>query len=160
MKKLIQGMSQKRRLRGDQGFILISTFLFMLTLIVIIATYAAFVSSDARNSSSQVDNAKALYLSESGINKAVWYLENTAPDDSTDGSWRTSGYPVPAGPDPTDPQQEPFAEGTYTMWVEDLGVGILITSRGEVNHARRVVQQRFSLSEGEVSSLEDSWKEI
>jgi Tfp pilus assembly protein PilX len=144
----------------ESGFILILTLIFMVTLVVAVAAYISFLSSDMRNISFQVDSTKAFYIAEGGINKAVWYLDNTAPDGSIDGSWRTASYPEPFGVDPTDPKRESFSAGTYTIWVETSGTDILITSSGEINNAQRVIQQTISMSGGNPNSIVDSWKEI
>ena len=87
------------------------------------------------------------------MHKAIWYLinGNTAPDSSTDGSWRTTAYPADPGAGPTDPKQESFANGDYTMWVENSGSNIQITSRGTMDSSERIVRQTFAAA---------SWTEI
>lgn len=130
----------------DKGVALILTFIFMVSLTVITAAYLFLVTYGTRNVGAQANNGKALLLAEAGLNKAVWYLTNTAPDSSTDGSWRTTAYPADPGPDPTDPQQESLGEGTYTMWVETSGSDILVTARGTVNGIERTIQETVTLS--------------
>lgn len=138
---------------GKEGAALILTFIFMITLVVIVAAYLFMATGGIRNVNAQINNATAFYLAEAGLNKAVWYLMNTAPDGTTDGSWRTTAYPASPGPEPADPRQESLGDGTYTMWVEDLGSDILITARGTVNNIQRIVQQEVNLSVGWASAF-------
>ncbi|MCK5083705.1 MAG: hypothetical protein KAR31_12415, partial [Candidatus Omnitrophica bacterium] len=77
-----------------------------------------------------------------------WYLTNTAPDNSTGGSWRTAIYPTDPGANPTDPQQESLGDGTYTMWVEPepFGSDIMVTVRGTVNNIERTIRETIMLA--------------
>ncbi|MDP8212750.1 MAG: pilus assembly PilX N-terminal domain-containing protein [Candidatus Zapsychrus exili] len=133
-------------IRQKKGSILLLALIFMIALAGIALAYISLISYDTKNVGGQINNKKAFYLAEAGLNKAVWYLLNTAPDGSTDGSWRTSSYPVASGAGLTDPQEEQLGEGTYTMWVETAVDDILITSRGEVSSAERIIIQRITLS--------------
>ena len=127
---------------------MILTFIFMISLIIIAASYLFMVTHDTRNAGAQMNNDRALYLADAGLNKAVWYLTNTAPDNSTVGSWRTAAYSTDPGPDSTDPQQESLGDGTYTMWVEPelLGSDIMVTARGTVNNIERTVRETITLA--------------
>ena len=133
---------------NNKGVALILTFIFMISLIIISASYLFMVTYDTRNASAQMNNDKALYLADAGLNKAVWYLTNTAPDTSTDGSWRTTAYPAASGLNPTDSRQESLGDGTYTIWVEPepLGSDIMVTARGTVNNIERTVRETITLA--------------
>ena len=131
---------------NNKGVALILTFIFMVSLVIVVAAYLFLVTYDTRNVSAQINNEKALFLADAGLNKAVWYLTNTAPDSSTDGSWRTTGYPADPGADSADPQQESLGDGTYTMWVETSGSDILVTARGTVNSIERIIQETVTLA--------------
>ena len=131
---------------NKKGVVLILSFIFMISLIVVIAAYIFMVTYSTRNANAQINNEKAVYLADAGLNKAVWYLTNTAPDSSTDGTWRTTAYPADPGPNPTDPQQESLGDGTYTMWVETSGSKILVTARGTVNNIERIIQEIITLA--------------
>jgi len=159
MKRLIEILSRKRKDKDQKGFILITSFLLMVALVVIVVAYMTIVYFGLKNVGIQTDKAKTFYVCEAGLNQAIWYLINTAPDGSSDGSWRTDAYSSPSGPDPTDPQYEEFGDGAYTIWVEDSGANILITSRGEVNNAQRVIQQTISVVGGNATSIANSWRE-
>lgn len=133
---------------NEKGAVLIITFIFMISLTIVTAAYLFMVTYGTRNVNAQVNNAKAVYLADAGLNKAVWYLTNTAPDGSTNGSWRTTAYPAAAGSNPTDPQQESLGSGTYIMWVETSGSNIRVTARGTVNNIVRTIQETIILTAG------------
>jgi hypothetical protein len=105
-------------LKNQKGAVLLLTFIIMVSLTTIAIAYVSLVTYNTKNVGGQNNNKKAFYLAMSGLNKAVHYVVNTAPDSSTDGSWRTTAYPAAPGVGNTDPQQENLGEGTYTMWVE------------------------------------------
>jgi Tfp pilus assembly protein PilX len=131
---------------NKRGVALILTFIFMVSLVIIVAAYLFLVTSDTRHVTGQINSEKALFLADAGLNKAVWYLTNTAPDSSTDASWRTTAYPADPGADPTDPQQESLGDGTYTMWVETSGSDIMVTARGTANNIERVIREMITLA--------------
>lgn len=130
---------------NQKGSILILAFVMMMTAVVITVSYISMVRHDTVLLGGQFDRVRVLYVAEAGLNKAAWYLLNTAPDASTDGSWRTDAYPAAAGSGGNDPHQESFTEGEYTMWVEDAGGAIQITSQADYHGITRVVRQRVDM---------------
>lgn len=155
----------EKRSTKRKGIALILTFIFMVALAIITAAYLFMVTYGTRSVNAQINNSTAFYLAEAGINKAVWYLMNTAPDGSTDGSWRTTAYAASPGPNPTDPQEDSLGNGTYTLWVETSGSNILITGRGRMNNIQRTVQQEVELSGGDgeevvAEPVPGTWGEI
>jgi len=132
-------------IKDHRGFALIITFIFLVSLTVIASAYLFMVTYETRSVNTKVNSASAICLADAGLHKAVWYLTNTAPDSSTDGSWRTTAYPAAPGPDPTDPQQESLGGGTYTMWVETSGSDILVTARGTVSGVERIIRETITL---------------
>jgi Tfp pilus assembly protein PilX len=154
---------KKKALLKQDGVVIIFSLVIMVSLIVVVASYVTLVSYSTKTAGIYQNKEEAFYNAEAGLNRAVWYLENTAPDASTNGSWRTTAYPADPGVGATDPQQEIFENGTYTMWVETSGSDILITSRGIVNSMERIVRQTVSLVIGTpniVTSVTNSWTEI
>jgi Tfp pilus assembly protein PilX len=149
----------RERVRNSRGVALILTLLFMLTLTVIVAAFLFMGSEGVKHARVQIEDAKTFYLAEAGLDRAIWYLRNTAPDGSTDGSWRTAAYPATPGPNPTDPRQEALGEGSYTMWVEDSGPDIQITATGSVNNMQRTIRQLGVLSGGWIAAA-NGWDEI
>lgn len=71
---------------NKKGVALILTFIFMISLVIITGAYVFMVTYGIRNVNAQINNVNAIYLAEAGLNKAIWYLINTAPDGSTDAS--------------------------------------------------------------------------
>ena len=148
---------------GKRAAALLMTMILMIFLTAIASAYIGLVASNTKILDAQADHVRAFYFAEAGLNKAVWYLINTAPDSSTDGSWRTDAYPEDPGPGVNEPKQEVFGDGEYTIWVETSGLNILITASGRSNNVERVVQQEVGLITGPpnlVSSVAGTWMEI
>ncbi len=120
----------------------------MVVLVVLATTFLNMVVVNVKSSGSQYSSDRALYLAEAGVQEAVYYLRNTAPDGSTNGTWRTVGYsggtpstPCTGWTSPTNPCQETLGDGSYTVWAEDSGnYQIKITSAGTCNGLTRTVQ--------------------
>ena len=149
-------------MNGNRGSVLMLTLIFMITSAVITVAYLSMVRYDTILVNSRSNGAHALYIAEAGLNKAAWYLLNTAPDNTTDGSWRTLAYPATPGEDPSDPQQESYGGGSYTIWVRDFDGAIEITSSGIFNGNTRVVHQLENLglvapSSRTLSAVAGSW---
>ncbi len=127
-----------------RGSLMLMVLVFMIALSGLATAFLFSVNSAGKVTAGQVDNLKAFYLAEAGLEKAKWYLLHTAPDGSTDASWRTSAYPTVAGANPTDPQAETLDGGIYTIWVRDYSVdaSIYLTSSATVNGVERTVYQR------------------
>lgn len=134
-----------RDTRYEKGAVLLLTLIVMITLISVVGAYLGFVQSSTRSTGAQIVDSQAIYLADAGINQAIWYLNNTAPDGSDDYSWRTTAYPVAPGPDPNDPQQKSFGNGTFTIWVQDSGSDIQVYARGTVDGLSRVITETLSL---------------
>jgi len=144
-----------------KGSVLLMTLMFMIALTIMATLFLNMVMVNSTNASAVANSAQALYLAEAGINKAIYYLQATslsgytAPDGSTNGTWRTTAYPAvagnyaPAGTLPasctltsTQPCQESLDGGfsSYTMWVVTAGNKIQITSSGAYNGLIRTEQ--------------------
>lgn len=125
----------------EKGAVLLFTLMVMIALTSVVGAYLGFVQSSTRSTGAQIEDSQAIYLADAGVNQAIWYLNNTAPDGSGDYSWRTTAYPAAPGPDPNDPQQESFGNGTFTIWVQDLRSNIQIYARGTVGELSRIIIQ-------------------
>ncbi len=143
---------------GKKGAVLLFTLMVMITLTSVVGAYLGFVQYSTRSTGAQIADSQAIYLAEAGLHKAVWYLLNTAPDSSTDGSWRTTAYPAEAGPDPNDPQQESLGEGTYTIWVEDSASNVKITARGTAGDLSRTIEQTVTVDSGWTEIIYDEFE--
>ncbi len=126
---------------GRKGVVLLFTLMVMVTLISVVGAYVGFVQSSTRSTGAQIEDSQAIYLADAGVNQAIWYLNNIAPDGSSDYSWRTTAYPAVPGPDVTDPQQRSVGDGTFTIWVQDLGSDIRLYARGTVGELTRIITQ-------------------
>ena len=132
-------------MKKNKGSVLILTFLFMITSVVLTMACLSMVRYDTVLVNGRSNGIHALYIAEAGLNKAAWYLLNMAPDNTTDASWRTLAYPTAPGLNPNDPQQESFGQGSYTIWVQDSGGAITITSKGVYNGNTCIVHQQENL---------------
>lgn len=132
--------------RGRKGAVLLFTLIVMITLISVVGAYLDFVQSSTRSTGAQIEDSQAIYLADAGLDMAIWYLRNTAPDGSGDCSWRTTAYPAVPGPDPNDPQQKSLGNGTFTIWVQDSGSDIQVYARGTVGGLSRVITQTLTLT--------------
>lgn len=132
--------------RGRKGAVLLFTLIVMITLISVVGAYLDFVQSSTRSTGAQIEDSQAIYLADAGLDMAIWYLRNTAPDGSTDCFWRTTAYPAVPGPDPNDPQQKSLGNGTFTIWVQDSGSDIQVYARGTVGGLSRVITQTLTLT--------------
>lgn len=128
-----------------KGSVLILTLSLLTSAVVLVLVFLSMIKHDMRLFNSRSSAIKAFYVAEAGLNKALWYLLNTAPDTTASGTWRTSAYPSAAGPDPNDPREESFGGGTYVIWVEDSATDILVSSLGTFQGAARTVQQKVNI---------------
>lgn len=160
----------KYALSGRRGSLMLVTLMLMVALSVFVTTFMFSVLSASRVTSGQEDSKKSFYLAEAGLQKAIWYLCNTAPDGSLYGTWRTKPYPAAAGLGLNDPRHE-FLDGviySYTLWVQDFTAApdfsidpqVYITASATVNSLTRTLHQRVRMEVGpSVSIVPDSWGE-
>ena len=139
-------MSMPRRpaLLSRRGSLMLLTLMFMSALAVLSTTFIFSVINANRIAEGQLSNKKAFYVAETGLNRAMWYLLHKAPNNTTNGSWRTTG-PYPAA---TGDISEVATDGSiYTMRVQDYtpDSSIYITASSTVNQLTRTVYQRVNL---------------
>lgn len=153
-----------RTFEGHKGSILIMTIMFLVVLTIVAMALLNTVLYNTTNANVQYNSTQALYLAEAGINKAIYYLRNTAPDGTSNGSWRTTVHPAaagntaPASCTASDPCEENLGDGSYTMWVEDSGSNIKITSTGNFNGINRTAQQQIIRTTAGSSGLIGFWR--
>ena len=128
---------------GKKGTVLLFTLMVMVVLSSVVGAYLGFVQYSTISTGAQISDSQAIYLADAGLNQAIWYLMNTAPDGSDDYSWRTTAYPAVPGPNSTDPRQESFGNGTFTIWVQDSNSGsnVQIYALGTVGELTRIITQ-------------------
>jgi len=131
---------------NEKGIALFFTFIMLIAVTSSVVAYIFLVQGNTRNTGNHVNNDQAFHLAEAGLHRAIWYLinGNTAPDSSTDGSWRTTDYDTAPGSGANDSKEVYFANGTYTMWVQDSGGNIQISAKGKMNGVERFIRQSFT----------------
>jgi len=112
---------------GRQGAVLITVIIILTFLAVLGMSLIAFLFSRTAYSQMQLDRLKALYLAEAGISKAIWELRfDVDPDGDGQGN-------IP---------KTKLGDGRF--WVRHNFQVSTLTSTGEVNSTRRVVQIKYS----------------
>jgi len=133
-------MLGKSVLRSRRGTGMILGLFALLILFAFGISFLCVASSSVITAKRDYLRARALEVAEAGVEKAVSYLRLTAPDGSTDGSWRTS-HPS-SNPDDHSGDtwwQETVADGeSYKLCVRSAAGGdttkIVITCVSTVTH--------------------------
>ena len=84
---------------NQKGMALLTTLIFVFILVTFAVALLTMTSNDTKLSTLQKESTRAFYLAETGIEKALWYL-NTPVDQKGYGlNWRTNVTvsPVPPG---------------------------------------------------------------
>ena len=142
--KKIKDNKIKDLLSNQKGIALLTTLIFIFILVTFAVALLAMTSNDIKLSTLQRDSTKAFYIAESGIEKALWYL-NTASVGGKGFSWRTN-----TDEDPNEYIKEPYPAGSTNYYqvtvVEDTADPdkdiIIITSRGVVFDGNKVYGSR------------------
>jgi len=130
-------------LSSQHGIALLTTLIFIFILVTYGVTLLSMTSNDIKLSALQRDSTKAFYIAESGIEKALWYL-NTKDLGGKGFGWQTD-----TDEDPNEYIQETYpAESTnyYQVTVKDTTDPdkdiIIITSRGVISDGNKVYRSR------------------
>lgn len=114
---------------------LILTFILLVSASAILLSFLYIITGRTRDIASEQNRAKAFYIAEAGLQKAIWYLSAPTGIGGRGSSWRTGGL------------TEIFAGGQYSLIVADSpNQSITITSTGEINNTARTVQEQLSSS--------------
>ena len=112
-------------LLNNQGAALITVMIFISLLVTLGIVLLTMSGNDTKMSTIQRDSTKAFYQAESGIDKALWYLNTNIKDGGKGLDWRITGSDNPFKTKP------PIR---CEIWVEDEPEGqtekIKITSKG------------------------------
>ncbi len=111
-------------MNGNKAFILLNVVIILLTIALIGASLVAFLSLTSFSARTTADRAKAFYLAEAGIARAINVLRNKAGLDSD------MIGPVSLG------------EGTYEVKI-DFSQS-LIVSTGRVGGSKKTLQLQYS----------------
>ena len=94
--------NQKKRKKifffnNQKGMALITTLIFIFVLVSFSVALLIMTSNDSKLSTLHRESTRAFYLAETGVDKALWYLNTPADQDGYGISWRTdeTGTSVP-----------------------------------------------------------------
>jgi len=132
--------NQKKRkkiffLNNQKGMALITTLIFIFVLVSFSVALLVMTSNESKLSTLHRESTRAFYLAETGVDKALWYL-NTPIDQGGNGiNWRTIdeiGDPVPF----IYPSETAIEYYKFTVLTDPLSTGdpeiIAIKSTGKV----------------------------
>jgi len=152
--------NQKRRkkiffLNNQKGMALITTLIFIFVLVSFSVALLIMTGNDSKLSTLHRESTRAFYMAETGVDKALWYL-NTPDDQGGNGlSWRTN-VPTPSTPliYPSATASEYYEVTVETTTEPAPGVGEIITvhsigkeaGEGSYDRGTRVVE--VTLEEG------------
>src|SRR5438874_366768 len=77
--------------RHRRGSALLMTVIVVMVVFSLGCALLDLTTSCLYRSKNDMLRAQALDVAEAGVEKAIYYLRNTAPDGSVNGSWRTTG---------------------------------------------------------------------
>lgn len=112
--------------RREEGIVLLSVIIILLTISLVGVSLVAFFSSVNMSARAIADEAKALYLAEAGIARAVYLLRTQAGTEET-----VAGNIGPVN----------LGEGAYNVKI-DFSQS-LITSTGEVGKISKTLQLQY-----------------
>jgi hypothetical protein len=78
--------------KHQRGSALITTMIFLMVMFTLGSALLSLTHANLRRSERDMLRAQALDVAEAGVEKAIYYLRNTAPDTTVNGTWRTAGY--------------------------------------------------------------------
>jgi len=97
--------NQKRRkkiffLNNQKGMALITTLIFVFVLVSFSIALLVMTGNDSKLSTLHRESTRAFYLAETGVDKALWYLNNPEDQGGYGIDWRTNVTvsPIPPGP--------------------------------------------------------------
>ena len=98
-KRNIRNKRTKNMLSNQKGMALLATIIFVFILVSLGTALLTMTSNDSKLSTLQKESTRAFYLAETGIEKALWYI-NFSPYNTAGLDWRTTEaapYPEPRG---------------------------------------------------------------
>jgi len=148
--KLFNINKRKEILKSEDGMALLSVLIFTFVLVSIVIAMLVMAQNDTKLSTLQRDSTKAFYLAESGIEEAIWKLNNGDIEVSNDYNYKhsfTSGsgieyyevevYPVPEA---DQPRTEGVAGKEIKDWVYIESTGVIKTSADADNENNRAIK--------------------
>ncbi|GEM_PF-2739907 len=105
---------------NKRGMTLITTFVFMMTMAMMVSAFLNMSAGETRELKGRIDTGKAFWFAEAGAHKAIWMII-TPPAQGGGGK----NYQTPAGG-----VTETLDDGSYNFVVTKKGSNRNITSRG------------------------------
>ncbi|MBE3114162.1 MAG: hypothetical protein IMZ59_01420 [Actinobacteria bacterium] len=151
-------------INNQKGMALLTTLIFVFVLVSFSVALLVMTGNDSKLSTLHRESTRAFYLAETGVDKALWYLNTSANQGGKGINWRTDEDDPPG---PLIYPQSATASEYYEVTVETTtppgpGVGEIITVHstgrevggGEYDKGTRVVEVKLeegvSPSEGAV----------
>ncbi len=118
--------------QNQKGVVFIITFLILGVLLLLGSYFLTFTLTESKISKSQEAGARAYYLTEAGINEAIWKLKNDDTTADGDAAWKSDFInpgknPYPDGTYWTATFSRSFGTGSYTVTIQNS-----ILARGEI----------------------------
>ncbi|MFH1857614.1 MAG: hypothetical protein ABH845_01740 [Candidatus Omnitrophota bacterium] len=154
---------------NQKGAILIITFILLLALLGITASFLWMAIHQGRHSGGLLDDEKAFYAAQLALRKGVWRLLNADPPEN----WHPD-VPPPPGPPPWGPRVE---KGLIDVG-DNITASYLVTAdrisftgnryrdfrfvaTGTVHDVSRTVQRDYhvDLSSRSLTPMDNTWKE-
>jgi Tfp pilus assembly protein PilX len=88
-KKNLINSKIKNKLSNQKGMALLATLIFVFVLVSLGAALLTMTNNDSKLSTLQKESTRAFYIAETGIEKALWYI-NFSPDNTAGLDWRTT----------------------------------------------------------------------
>lgn len=127
----MNGIKQKK------GVTLITTFIFMMTMSVMIAAFLDLSTGEMRELKGRVDIGRTFWFAEAGLHKAQWMIITPVSEGGGGFNYTSNGT------------TETLDEGSYTYTVVKpvaTPTKRVITSVGSYEHHTYTVKQEFDLS--------------
>jgi hypothetical protein len=101
----------KIKVLNQKGMALIATLIFVFVLVTFGIALLTMTNNESKLSTLQKESTRAFYVAETGIEKALWYI-NVSPDNTEGLDWRTT-------------QDNPYYDGSseeyFNVWVTTDG---------------------------------------
>ena len=137
---------------NQKGMALLTTLIFVFILVTFAVALLTMTSNDSKLSTLHRESTRAFYLAETGVDKALWYLNNPTDQGGEGLSWRTIdefGEPVPLiYPSVTANEYYEFTVLTDPLSTGDPEIIVIkstgkVLGGGEYNKGTRIVEVKL-----------------